>query len=107
VTGSDGVFRVLDLEPGRYSVRYELTGFTTSEVPDVNLLLGKTLDLSAVMSVGGLSEAITVKGESPLIDARSTTIAHNVTAEEFDRIPKGRSFQNLAISSPSVNAGEI
>ena len=52
VTASDGVFRVLDLEPGRYSVRYELTGFTTSEVPDVNLLLGKTLDLSAVMSVG-------------------------------------------------------
>ena len=107
VTDSEGVFRVLDLEPGRYSVRYELTGFTTSEVPDVNLLLGKTLDLSAVMSVGGLSEAITVKGESPLIDARSTTIAHNVTAEEFDRIPKGRSFQNLAISSPSVNAGEV
>ena len=30
-----------------------------------------------------------------------------MTAEEFDRIPKGRSFQNLAIASPSVNAGDI
>ena len=30
-----------------------------------------------------------------------------MTAEEIDRIPKGRSFQNLAISSPSVNAGEV
>ena len=45
--------------------------------------------------------------ESPLIDTQSTTIAHNVTAEEFERIPKGRSFQNLALSSPSVNAGEV
>ena len=107
VTGSDGGYRLLDLEPGRYSVRFELTGFSTAEQPDVNLLLGKTLELSPVMAVGGVNEAITVSGESPLIDARSTTIAHNVTAEEIDRIPKGRSFQNLAISSPSVNAGEV
>ena len=107
VSGNDGVYRLLDLEPGRYSVRFELTGFSAAETPDVNLLLGKTLDLSPVMTVGGVNEAITVSGESPLIDARSTTIAHNVTVEEFERIPKGRSFQNIAISSPSVNAGEV
>ena len=83
VTGSDGGYRLLDLEPGRYSVRFELTGFSTAEQPDVNLLLGKTLELSPVMAVGGVNEAITVSGESPLIDARSTTIAHNVTAEEI------------------------
>ena len=107
VTGNDGGYRLLDLEPGRYSVRFELPGFSAAESPDVNLLLGKTLDVSPVMTVGGVNEAITVSGDSPLIDTRSTTIAHNVTAEEFDRIPKGRSFQNLAISSPSVNAGEV
>jgi hypothetical protein len=107
VTGSNGVYRVLDLEPGRYSVKYELSGFTSNEVSDVNLLLGKTLDVSPTMKVGGLQEAVTVTGESPLIDSKSTTIAHNITAEEFDRIPKGRSFQNLAIASPSVNSGEV
>jgi hypothetical protein len=107
VSGNDGTYRILDLEPGRYSVRFELAGFTTSETPDVNVLLGKSLELSPVLAVGGVTEAVTVTGESPLIDARSTTIAHNVTAEEFDRLPKGRSFQNLAITSPSVNAGEI
>ena len=57
--------------------------------------------------MGDLQEAVTVTAESPLIDTRSTTIAHNVTAEEFDRIPKGRSFMNLAFASPSVNTGEI
>jgi len=107
VTGGDGIYRVLDLEPGRYSVKFELAGFSPVEVPDVNLLLGKTLDVSPLMKVGGLQEAVTVTGETPLIDSRSTTIAHNITAEEFDRIPKGRSFQNLAIASPSVNAGDI
>ena len=27
VTAADGVYRILDLEPGRYSVKYELSGF--------------------------------------------------------------------------------
>ena len=107
VSGGDGVYRLLDLEPGRYSVQFELSGFSTAENPDVNLLLGKTLDVSPVMAVGGVNEAVSVTADSPLIDTKSTTIAHNVTAEEIDRIPKGRSFQNLAISSPSVNAGDI
>jgi hypothetical protein len=30
-----------------------------------------------------------------------------VTAEEFDRLPKGRSFQDIATTSPSVNSGRI
>ncbi len=107
VTSGDGTFRVLDLEPGRYAVKFELPGFTPAEIPDVTLLLGKTIELTPSLSVGGLQEAVTVTTESPLIDTKSTTIAHNVTAEEFDRIPKGRTFQNIAISSPSVNAGDI
>ena len=107
VTGGDGVYRVLDLKPGRYSVKFELSGFATTEVPDVNLLLGKTLAVHSSMTVGGVTESISVTAESPLIDTRSTTIAHNVTAEEFERIPKGRTFQNLALSSPSVNAGDV
>ena len=107
VSGGDGVYRVLDLEPGRYSVKFELSGFQAGEYPDVVLLLGKTLTIDSSLKVGGLTEAVSVTAESPLIDTKNTTIAHNVTSEEFERIPKGRSFQNLAWSSPSVNTGDI
>jgi hypothetical protein len=59
------------------------------------------------MAVAGLSETVQVSGESPLVDNRSTLIAHNVSVEEFDRLPKGRSFQSIALTAPSVNAGEV
>jgi Carboxypeptidase regulatory-like domain/TonB-dependent Receptor Plug Domain len=107
VTGADGIYRVLDLEPGRYAVKVDLSGFQSSETPDVVLLLGKTLAVDSSLKVGGVQEQVSVTAESPLIDTKNTTIAHNVTAEEIDRIPKGRSFQNLALASPSVNAGDI
>ena len=63
VTGSDGVYRVLDLEPGRYSVRFELAGLHAGgDAGRRTLLLGKTLELTPTLTVGGLSEAVTVDG---------------------------------------------
>jgi hypothetical protein len=108
VTDRVGAYRVNDLEPGHYRVRFELDGFARTEKPDVAVLLGKTLEVDATMNVGSVSEAVQVTAEAvPLVDMRATTVAHNVTAEEFDLLPKTRSFQSLAITSPSVNTGVI
>lgn len=108
VTDGSGTYRVGDLDPGRYSVRIEKAGFTRNEEPEVVLLLGKSLEVNMTMKVGKISEAVEVPVEaSPLISLRTTTVAHNVTAEEFNRLPKARSFQGIAASSPSVNSGDI
>ena len=108
VTGADGMFRAPDLVPGRYTVKFELSGFSSIERQDVLVLLGRELELNTQLSVGAQTETVQVRGEAnPLVDQRSTLIAHNVTAEEFDRLPKGRSFQSIALSAPSVNQGEV
>ena len=108
VTGADGVFRAPDLNPGRYTVRFELPGFSKVEREDVLVLLGRTFEIDTQLTVGAQTETVQVVGEAtPLVDTRSTLIGHNVTAEEFDRMPKGRSFQSIAFSSPSVSQGEI
>jgi hypothetical protein len=108
VTDASGVFRAADLNPGRYTVVFELTGFSKVERKDVAVLLGRTFDLNAELRVGALTEVVQVTGEAtPLVDTRSTMVAHNVTAEEIDRIPKGRSFQSVAMTAPSVNSGDL
>ena len=106
-TDGSGTYRA-DLDPGTYSVRLEMSGFARQEQPEVILLLGKTVTLNAELKVGNLSEAVQVTAESaPLVDVRTATVSHNVTAEEFDRMPKARSFQGVALSSPGVNQGDI
>jgi hypothetical protein len=106
-TDGSGVYRV-DVDPGRYKVGFELSGFTRQETPELNVLLGRTFMIDATMRVGNVSEAVQVTAEaSPLVDTRSTLIAHNVTAEEIDRMPKGRSFQSVAMTAPSVNSGDL
>lgn len=108
VTGSDGTYAITDLDPGRYTVSVELSGFSRVEVQDVNVLLGRSLRVDATLKVGDFSEVVNVSAaDAPAIDLRSTLVAHNVTAEEIERLPKGRSFQSLALTAPSVNSGEI
>jgi Carboxypeptidase regulatory-like domain/TonB dependent receptor/TonB-dependent Receptor Plug Domain len=107
VTDGGGMYRV-DLDPGIYTVRFEMSGFARQEQPDVEVLLGRTFTINATMKVGNMSEAVQVTAESaPQLDTRSTVIAHNVTAEQFDRLPKTRSFQSIALTAPSVNSGDI
>ena len=106
-TGRDGTYRAQDLEPGRYSVVFEKTGFSRYEVPDLIVLVGKTLRVDAAMQVGSVTQTVQVTEAPPLIDTESTMVAHNVMAEEFDRLPKPRNFDGIAIFSPSVTTGYI
>ena len=107
VTDGSGMYRV-NLDPGLYKVGFELSGFARQELAEVNVLLGRTFTINASMKVGNIAEAVQVTAESsPLVDTRSTMISHSVTAEEIDRMPKGRSFQSVAMTAPSVNQGEL
>jgi hypothetical protein len=104
-TGSDGNYVALNIEPGKYDVRFERQGFSAQNAQGVNLLVGRTVRLDMTLQVGTEAQSVTVTETAGLIDLTATKVATNVTAEEFDRLPKGRSFQTLALSSTSVNGG--
>ena len=106
-TTGDGTYIIRDVDPGRYTVAFEMTGFNRFEVADVLVTVGRSLRIDARMQVGGTEQTVQVTEAAPLIDVSGTLVAHNVLSEEFDRLPKARSFQSLVITSPSVNSGEI
>ena len=105
-SSADGTYRVPDLDPGRYSISIELQGFQKVVVDDLIVLLGRTLTADARLQPGVLTEVVNVTADATRqLDLTSVTLAHNVTAEEFDRLPKGRSFQSIALAAPGVNSG--
>jgi hypothetical protein len=106
-TRADGSYTVPDIEPGRYSVLFEKTGFARSEVPDILVVVGQTTTVDIGLSVGAVQEMIEVSAAALAIDTSSTMISHNVTIEELDTLPKLRDFTGVAVFSPSVNTGYI
>ena len=86
VSDANGTFYASALEPGRYTVKFELSGFVTQEAPSVILLLGTTATVDSSLRVGGVTETVQVLAGTPLIDVASTTHQKNIPAEEFEVI---------------------
>jgi hypothetical protein len=103
VTGGDGNYRLLALSAGNYQIVYTLPGFKTSIRDDIVLRPEQTVTLNIEMEIGVLEESVTVRGETPLIDVKSTSKGMTFDKEAFQRIPKGRDFESLAITIPGVN----
>src|SRR5262249_1274879 len=51
-TRADGTYMARSLEPGRYSVRFELPRFAPTQFPEVNVLVGQNLKLDVKLAVG-------------------------------------------------------
>ena len=96
-TGATGEYAVRNLDPGRYSVRFTVKGFAPYEVTRVELGLGKTLRVNAPLSVASAEQSVVVTDAPPLIDTTNTTMANNITAEQFDRLPKARASRTCLL----------
>ncbi len=70
VTAADGTFRFSGIAPGVYEVTFTLQGFKPVKRENVNVQLGETVSLPAVLEVGGLQETVTVSSESPIVDVK-------------------------------------
>ena len=61
VTNNEGIYRVLSLQPGEYTVTFELTGFKKVVREGVELRTGDTLAVDVTLQVGQVSESIEVQ----------------------------------------------
>jgi Carboxypeptidase regulatory-like domain len=102
VTDAEGQYRFVDLAAGTYSVKFELTGFSTLIREDLRLTVGFTARVDESMKVGAMEESVTVSGQSPIVDMTSTSAAVAFTKEVLESVPRGRDLQNVLAMAPGV-----
>jgi Carboxypeptidase regulatory-like domain len=73
-TNDAGQYYVTNLPPGAYRIEIEKPGFKTLIKPAVTLHVQDALTIDLEMSLGQVSEAITVEGGAPIVDTRSGTV---------------------------------
>jgi hypothetical protein len=89
VTDQQGVYRLLNLAPGTYTITAELPGFQKLARPDVVVHAGLNLDIDLVMKVGTMTETIEVKGEAPLFETKNAVQSVSVSGEVVQSLPLG------------------
>src|SRR5207249_2844383 len=102
VSDAAGNYKFVDLPAGTYRLRAELTGFSTSVREDLRLTVGFNARVDLTLKLGAMEEAITVSGQSPVVDVTSTAASVAFTKEVLDSIPRGRDLQNIFAMAPGV-----
>jgi len=100
VTDKDGAYNFLRLLPGTYTVSAEVQGMgNVAREAVVALDKDTQVELSLEPRV---SEEITVRAASPLIDVRSTEAQVNFTSEQIENLPVPRNYKGLFQLAPGV-----
>ena len=103
LTDSDGNYKLLDLPPGQYRVSFVLQGFQTFAHEGLDLTVGFTARVDAVMKIGTVNQTVEVTGASPIVDAVSTTGQTTLVEDELKSTPKGGALDDMLPLSTGVS----
>jgi hypothetical protein len=106
VSDGTGQYRIEDLRPGSYTVRFTLTGFSSVAREGVELTGSTTATISIDMRVGAVEETITVTGETPVVDVQGAKRQTVLTNEVINAIPSAGSYNALLVLVPSLFGGQ-
>jgi hypothetical protein len=102
VTDGDGSYRLFSLPSGTYEVVFSLQGFKTLIRQNIIVQLATTVTLNVTLDQAAIEEQVTVIGQSPLIDVKSTVKGQTMTKEVFMSLPRSRNFDGLLSTVPGV-----
>ncbi|MGH9336414.1 MAG: carboxypeptidase-like regulatory domain-containing protein, partial [Vicinamibacteria bacterium] len=96
VTDRNGGYQFLRLPVGEYTVTLSLPGFATVKREAVVVNAAFTASINVQMTPASVEETITVTGESPIVDIRSTTEQVVLDDAVIDDIPSARNVFDMS-----------
>ena len=103
ITEEQGLYRIIDLRPGIYTVTFTLPGFSTVKRDGLELS-GAGTTLNAELRVGALEETITVSGQTPVVDVQNVVQQRVLTSDALETLPNAKSIQSMAALIPGLSA---
>ncbi|MBI4483309.1 MAG: TonB-dependent receptor, partial [Acidobacteria bacterium] len=103
VTDDEGRYSATNLAIGTYEVKAVLAGFQASVHRGIVLTIGREAVVDMVMQVGEISEQVTVTGDAPLVETRTSQVSGLVELRQIQNLPlNGRDFSQLVTLQAGV-----
>jgi hypothetical protein len=104
-SGDDGIFKLIQLAPGTYTIRVELNGFAPQEISNIATASGQTLTLNFTLIPAEIKvEPIVItSADVPLIDTKKTIVGATLNSRETEKLPlTTRSPFDIIFTLPGV-----
>ena len=103
VTNDEGYYTGTGLVPGEYEVSVERAGFRPLLRRGLHLETGETARVDLTISVGTVSETVTVTADTPILNTGRATLGQVIDQERIVKLPlNGRTFVSLVALAPGV-----
>ena len=103
VTDATGGYTLPNLPVGPYRLEAALSGFRTYVQTGIVLTVNATPAVNVVMSLGELSEQVTVTANAAMVETRSTGVGQLIDNQRVLELPlNGRQVTDLLLLSPGV-----
>ena len=87
VSNASGYFEAQLLNPGTYEVTVEMNGYRKATRANVVLGVGQQVSVPFTLEVGAISEEITVRAETPLLDTTTVSSGANFDTHLVEALP--------------------
>ena len=106
-SNDQGLFQVTYLLPGTYRVTVELQGFKKFIQEKVELQIAETRDLSIVLEVGALEEAVNVTAEAPTVNTADANLGLVVDQTRLASLPliHGDPYKIMGLATGLAHSG--
>ena len=107
-TNSEGYYSFPALALGTYMVRAEVPGFRAVIQDGIELTLNRNAKVDLNLSVGSVSESISVTADAPLVEATTNEMGTVVDRQRVDQLPlNGRNTLSLVALVPGAQALQV
>lgn len=104
ITNEDGGYRFPSLSPGLYELTFSLSGFNTLVRKDIKVGVGQTSSIDATLDIKSLEEEVTVVGQAPTVDLKTTTKNVNLETAFLSSIPAVRDLATFVNMTPGFTS---
>lgn len=102
-SSESGIYRILEVVPGRYTVTFSAEGYKTYKESNVIVTVGGLSNISPNLSIGSVNTVMEVTDQAPMIQTESPEISTAIDQVQIDNLPiNGRRWSNFALLTPGV-----
>jgi len=103
VTNQSGLYELVALPVGHYSLSAKKPGFTEQVRTGILLVVGQDATVDVSLKVGEVTEQVKVEGDAELVNATTQDISGLVGEKEVKALPlQGRSYDLLLTLNPGI-----
>src|SRR4029079_7992843 len=99
----DGTYRAANLEPGRYRIETNVSGFAPAKAENIVVEVGQTTTVDIGLTIGSQVAEVSVTAEAPVINTNSQDFSTNVNQTSINELPiNGRRAVNFVLLTPAT-----